>query len=125
MRELNPIELNAVSGGFLHNLGTALNVASTIATHSATRYIVGNAGGNMALYAINGHLSGNGTTGAGYAGAAIGGLVGGATKNVVISGVGGQMTAAAEGVFNGKGALAHYFAQYQQNMEAAMAAAGV
>ena len=39
MRELNPIELNAVSGGFLPNLSTALNVASTIATHSATRYM--------------------------------------------------------------------------------------
>ncbi len=129
MRELTIQELNHVSGGMdLSSTMAAIGNAAVLAgraTYAAVtspigRYIAKNAGGNMALYGVLGQLNGNGTTAEGYAGAALGGLVGGASKNAIISGVGGQVTAAAaEGYLNGRGTFAQIFAQHQRDLDVA------
>ena len=126
MRELEILELEAVAGGsILGDAASAIGNAAILAgratysvlSSSAGKYVIKNAGGNMALYGVIGEANGNGTTAAGYAGAALGGLVGG-VKGSAYSGVAGQLTAgAAEGYFNGRGSLSRLFADRMQYID--------
>lgn len=71
----------------------------------------------MALHSVAGLANGNGTTAAGYAGAAPAGLVGG-IKGSAHSGVAGQLMAGfSEGYFNGRGGLSRLFADRMPHID--------
>lgn len=121
MRELTLQELSNVSGGLnMSDVGAAMKVVATVATHPVTRYVAINSGVGMAGYGTAGLVNGNGTTWQGFAGAAVGGVVGGASKNALFAGYSGQaIGGAVEGFLNGKGQLAQIYAQRQQTIDEA------